>query len=490
MEIIIFVISLLWLMRIAANLTSYIHLWYVKEYRFDRMLIHLKTEQGKWILFLPFRIPPLFPKTVTLFFLTGLSLSLLFVLQPFNTIITLIIVDLITFPLTAVWVLILKIPTFMYHEFLIFLAVRKLRKHMPVKVIGITGSFGKTSTKEYTATILSKKFKVLKTADSKNSPIGIAEVILKNLRSKHEVFVVEMGAYRRGEIARMCRMVEPNVGIVTAINEQHQDLFGSMENTISAKYELIQGLSGKQIAIFNADNSYTLQMAQKAQTEGKRVWLYAIEHSDFPNWAEKVLNAENIRINPRSVEFSIVIDNQRIVCSVHLLGKHHVSNILAALFGSLACGLTVDEAVFALQKIRPFKSTMQPVPGINEADFVDDTFNNNPDAAIAAIHYLKEMNGRKFLIFQPMIELGKYASYAHERVGKHAGDVCGSILLTNRSYYTDFARGVEMSKYKGELQVITPTTGANYIKDHVRSGDTVLFKGKESVQMLKLLTSK
>jgi len=251
------ILSILWCARLLLNLLSYIQLWYVKEYRFDRMLIHLKTKQGKRLLFLPWRRPPLKPKACFIFIASALVLLGIYFILPLFIIWKLFFMDILLFPITAVFVLIAKVPTWIYHGILIRKAINKLQSHKKMIVIGITGSYGKTSTKEILATILGTKFKTLKTEASKNSPIGIAEVILSKLTPDDEVFIVEMGAYKPGEIREMCKIVKPSIGIVTAINEQHQDLFGSIDATVKAKYELIQGLNDGKIAIFNADNRYT-----------------------------------------------------------------------------------------------------------------------------------------------------------------------------------------------------------------------------------------
>jgi UDP-N-acetylmuramoyl-tripeptide--D-alanyl-D-alanine ligase len=240
MTVIVYLLSVIWCIRLVANLVSYVHLWFVKEYRFDRMIIHLKTKQGKGLLFLPWRRPPASPKSITICVGTAAVEVILFTLLPFFIFWKLLILDILLFPVTALFVFLTKIPTLIYHKRLIIKAVQKLQAHKPMTVVGITGSFGKTSTKEFLASILGHKYKTLKTRASQNSPIAIAETILSQLKPEHEVFVVEMGAYKSGEIAKMCGMVHPQIGIVTAINEQHQDLFGTIEGTVSAKYELIR----------------------------------------------------------------------------------------------------------------------------------------------------------------------------------------------------------------------------------------------------------
>ena len=166
---IFYVIFVLWVIRIIANILSYIHLWYVKEYRFDRMFIHLRTKQGKRLPIIPFRRPPVSFKTTVLFFCTVLMEAIIILFLPTGTkLLNFFIADLLSFPEVSLFVFVFKIPTFLFHLVRIEQAVRKLRKHKKMMVIGITGSYGKTSTKEIIYTLVSQKYPTLKTETSKN----------------------------------------------------------------------------------------------------------------------------------------------------------------------------------------------------------------------------------------------------------------------------------------------------------------------------------
>ncbi len=453
------------------------------------MRIHLKTPQGKRILFISFRRPPLTPKTITLMVLSSVGLSLLFFLLPLPLLIRLFIIDICTFPVITLFVYILTIPTILYHEILIARAVRTLRRHAPMKVIGITGSFGKTSTIQFLSSILSTKFNVLSTEGSKNSPIAIAETVLKKLRPDHEIFVVEMGAYKQGEIARMAHMVEPEIGIVTAVNAQHQDLFGSIETTMKAKYELIEGLTGMNIAIFNKDNVYTKQMSAWAVRDGRNVWEYTTEDSNntLKGSKRKILRATNIKASLEGLSFLVSFGALKAHATVSIIGKHQVSNILASLSGALACGVTFNDAVRALSQIQPVPNVMEVQKGVNGTVFINDTFNNNPDAARAALDVLAKTRGKKYLVFQPMIELGSYAGISHEEIGKQAAEVCDDIILTNANYYESFQKGATSIKKSQHVRVLSVSDSANRLKKLVQKGDTVLFKGKEAEAVFQRL---
>jgi len=487
MMMLLIVISILWAIRIISNILSFAYLWYIKEYRFDRMWIHIKTE-GVMPLILPsLRRPPF--RRPKAFFLVSASiavLGVLYVFLPFIPLVKILMVDLLTFPVVSMLVFIFKLPTALYHEFVLYQATRKLHAHKPMIVIGITGSIGKSSTKEFLSTILQSKFHVLKTTGSQNAAIGVAEVILRELEPEHEIFIVEMGAYKKGEIAKIARLVEPQIGIVTTVNEQHVDLFGTLENTMMAKYELVGSLKGKSIAIFNADNAFTRRMATQAHKEGKQVWMYTKEHMKF-DVAQKMFQAQQIKSDLNNLTFFISTDNQKEKITVSLSGEHQVSTVLAAVAGAVACGMNFTEAIEGARLIGPFRKTMQSLSGVGGSLFIDDTFNNNPEAAKAALTFLSKVKGKKFLVFQPMIELGSYAQKDHEEVGEVAGKVCDEIILTNDTFSQYFIQGVQSSGFDKDVHIFSAKEAAVFISSHVKKNDIVLFKGKEAGRVLNLL---
>jgi len=469
-----------WAIRIFLNILAYTSLWYLKEYRFDRMLIHLRSPEGKKIFFPPLRRPPIAPKTVVLVgLMTCITASvLLFVPGPF--LFKLVTIDLLTFPVLSLLVLLLKIPTFIYHMLLIRMAVAKLRHHAPMTVIGITGSYGKTSTKEMLAQVLSARYTVLKTEASKNSPIAIAELVLRYLTPDHQVFIVEMGAYKKGEIKEMCSMVRPNIGIITAINAQHQDLFGSIENTMHAKYELVQGLGENGVAIMNFDNEMVQKMAAWAKRDGMRVVGYSTADISLKEILYRGISAHQ---ENEALSFTLMHKKEKHSVTIHLLGLHHVSNMLAVIAAGCETGMSVREVIRACSGITHISRTMVPQKGIHGSIFIDDTFNNNPDAAKAALSFLGTKKGKTVMVFQPMIELGKYAQTSHDEVAKFASESISEIILTNDSYYESF----EKFKTKIDVHVLSASEAADHLRKTIKQGDTVLFKGKQAAAVLQLL---
>ncbi len=489
MDLFMGAIAIVWGVRILLNILSYTHLWWVKEYRSDRMRIHLGTPQGKRMYWLPLRRPPLSPKSLALVFISLVSLATIIWVLPGPILVRILVADLISFPITWLFVIAFSIPTRLYHRVIITIAVQKLRAHRPMTVIGVTGSYGKTSTKEYLATILAAKYSVLKTQASKNSPIGIAEVILRDLKPDHELFVVEMGAYKPGEIREMTEMVRPQIGIVTAINAQHQDLFGSLENTMTAKYELLAGLTGRAIAVVNADDTRVQTMAQWAKRDGREVWGYSMQRENGKRKTEEGFDAEyfaeHIKATLEGVEFSCVSGKESVPVKAAVLGGHQAANITAAIAGAVAAGMSLSQAAQAAGAITANPKSLSLIPGINGSIYINDTFNNSPESAIAALMVLNMAKGKKHLVFQPMIELGSFAQTSHEEVGARAGQICESIILTNDNYYDAFVRGVRSVSPVDKVSVLTPQQSVSRLRTTLRKGDAVLFKGKEAGNVLQ-----
>lgn len=532
MDIVTYVGIMGFCIRFCFTAVALVFLWWRKEYRMDRMLIHLKTKQGKHLIvgrthlilgmlliagavpqisgyvyiliaclfmllgFLHARAlpswfrPPISPKVITLFFVLCMSVILVVRFSGLPILISLGIGDILLFPVSVIAVFFMSLPTKIYHLMKIRHAIQILEAHQAMMVIGVTGSYGKTSIKEYISTILSSVYPTLKTEASKNSPIGIAECILRSLTPEHKAFVVEMGAYRPGEIAEMTHMVKPEIGVLTAINPQHQDLFGSIETTMNAKYELLKNLTGKKIAIVNIDDDRVVTLAQRAAKDGCTVWGWTRKASSvLPSCVAKtnIFFAGNISSDLSGVSFDCTYRDETMRVHAPVLGEHQSGNITAGIAAAVAAGVPFKTAAKAASLVKPAQKVMEVIAGVHGAVFIDDTFNNNPDAAAAAIRFLGVQTHKKILVFQPMVELGSYAVGSHEAVGKIAAKHCDAILLTNASHYEAFEKGVRSVSKSVSLHVYTPIQISEYIRTHVKKHDVVLFKGKDAEHALHLL---
>ncbi|GAI92747.1 unnamed protein product, partial [marine sediment metagenome] len=247
--------------------------------------------------------------------------------------------------------MIFQIPAVFLRKRILKKAQKKREKLKNLLVIGITGSYGKTSTKEFLTQILSEKFKVLKTKKHINAEIGIAQTILNELTPAHEIFIAEIGAYERGKIREVCQMIKPKIGILTGINEQHLSTFGSLENIIKAKYELIENLPQKGLAIFNGNNKYCQELFHKTKIPKKVIYS---DDNKFKSIAKNLL--------PWNIE-----------------------NILMAAATAEMLGVSLEEIIKASKKI---KSPIQIKKGINNLNIIDSTYSANPKSVISHLDYL------------------------------------------------------------------------------------------------------
>lgn len=524
----------LFLIHLVRVTIFWLHLWQIKEYRLDRILIHIReTKQGRAILF---GFEPVFKTAILISYIAGIFFPVLYDIVPYAIfgiyayeaarfgldllyrkvkfpvftpklivialLTTLFVFGLLSIPLLyqyywlvfvdklvmfliMIFMGLMAFPSMFYKDTQINKAIAKLRRHKDVLVIGITGSYGKGSTKEYMYTVLSQKFNTLKTPATFNTPIGIARTILNHLNKSTEVFIVEMGAYKIGEIADMCQFVQPKIGVLTAVNAQHVSLFGSIENTMKAKYELIEHLPVNGKALFNGNNERAYSLYKSTRKRKKYLYYSDIDNAN-PNKAQIV--ATNVKVHPTSVTFDAAIDGETYKnLRVNLVGRHHIENILPALFVAKTLGMKKTEIRNALKEIRPLYKTMEPYRG-NETGtlYIDDTYNANPASVLSAVDFLSHLRGKKALVLQPMIELGKNGKSDHYEVGKAIGKTCQYLFLTNTNFYKEIKKGIDETGGTCKIIIGSPKYLAGKIIHIFGKADTVVFEGKEAQAVFDL----
>ena len=310
-------------------------------------------------------------------------------------------------------------------------AAKALAEVDPV-VIGITGSYGKTSTKELLAHILAVRYEVYKTPRSFNTLMGICKVIREELKPHHRYFIVEMGAYKPGEIARICQLVKPRFAILTAVGPQHLERFKSIENVAKAKYELIQALPGDGVAVFNADDPICLELSNK--TGSRTVRRYGMDNPEICD-----VSVRNIVLSSEGTSFELFVKEtaQWYPVKTHLLGRHNVSNIMAAFLLARECGVGVKEVIFAIASAVPFAHRLQLVKSENDVLYIDDSYNSNPIGARMALEVLDTYHGgRRILVTPGYAELGTIQAAEHEKLGELAGGVCDYVILVGNETRT------------------------------------------------------
>jgi UDP-N-acetylmuramoyl-tripeptide--D-alanyl-D-alanine ligase len=352
-------------------------------------------------------------------------------------------------------------------------SARKKMRNLHPKVIAITGSYGKTSTKYILNSMLSQKFNVLMTPDSYNTPMGICKVIRGQLEPEHEIFIVEMGAYQRGDIRELCRLVYPEIGILTAVGAQHLERFKNIENIARTKYELIESLPQDGIAVFNDDNEICSELANKTTIKMAR---YAVDRLD-----EKVeLTARKIENTRRGLTF-IIEKSSGETCKVEtkLLGRNNVYNILAATAVALECGVTLDNVSHATKLLEPIPHRLQLISGAGGVTVVDDGFNANPVGARAALEVLEGFSdGRKILVTPGMVELGDMEFDENKTFGAEAAKVCEFVILVGPIQTKPILEGLRTAGFPKEkiLLVENLTQASESLTNIIKSGDVVLFE--------------
>ncbi len=293
------------------------------------------------------------------------------------------------------------------------------RQTLTLPVIGITGSVGKTTTKDVTAAVLSSRYRTLKTEGNLNNEIGLPLQLLR-LRAEHEVAVLEMGFYAIGEIAQLCAWARPTIGIVNNVYAVHLERAGSIEAIVQGKGELVEALPADGIAILNADEPRVLGMAARTRA---RVMTYGLaEGADVR--ADQIVSR-----GLEGIRFRLHAAGERLMIKAPLLGAHSVHTALRAIAAGLALGLTWDEIVRGLQMPDVAQMRLSTLKGPNGSLLIDDTYNASPESTIAALNLLAELEGRKLAVIGDMLELGAEEERAHRLVGRRAREVV-DVLIT------------------------------------------------------------
>jgi UDP-N-acetylmuramoyl-tripeptide--D-alanyl-D-alanine ligase len=341
-------------------------------------------------------------------------------------------------------------------------------------VIGITGSYGKTSTKYFLEHLLTNHRTVLKTPLSYNTLMGICRVINESLGANYEVFIAEMGAYRRGDIKELCDFVHPTIGILTAIGPQHLERFKTIDNVQVAKYELIEALPSSGVAIFNNDDPRCRALADRtSHVRVMRYGLHAIgQRLDL--WAE------NIAMGPEGLSFTLADQqNRRVDVRTMLLGRHNVLNILGAACAALAIGIALEPLAKAIQGLPPVPHRLQLLDNASGITVIDDSYNSNPIGAMEALEVLGSFTtGQRVLVTPGMVELGALERQLNEELGAKAAEVCDYVVLVGVERTKPLVTGLQRKNFPPEkIRVVRDLKGATIVLPTIVGvGDTVLFE--------------
>ena len=531
-------IFLLWLVHYEQSILFYAYFWQLKEYRWDRIGEEIKRNRKIWFskktaivflstLFVLFLKPhwlgllvfvlliadldfisALFRKTIvkpkfTHKILLILGMSNLVLIGAFGgfcysifsqgnfipskqiLLISILGLEMLCFLFVGIIVEIAQIPASIVKRKIILRAEKKRQNLKNLTVIGITGSYGKTSTKDFLFSILSHKYgkdKVLKTKENTNTRMGIAYTILNELNSEHLFFICEIGAYRLKEIQESCQMIKPKIGILTGINEQHLALFGSLENIIQGKYELIEALSSVDgIAIFNGANQNVYRLYERTRKVKK---FYT---SVSPEDKKADLRANNIQGNKEKIKFNIENKKRETMdIEFHSIGEGNVENFLLASLAAQQLGInlkTIKEATSFFDIKNPKIITK------DEITFLLSTYSANPTGVLGDIKHLWHWKGKKIIIMPCLIELGEASKKVHHQIGKAIAEIGDLAIITKKECFSDIIAGSrEIKTSKTKICFLkNPQKIKKEIDAFAKAGDVILLEGRLSKSIIEQL---
>lgn len=470
----LFILIILLLTELFFTSNFWLYLFQLKEYRFDRIICHLKISSGKKQILNNFilqnwknrQIPSitfrflliviinfiiyyygLFIILTTIFpylknlndalsLALALSLYLLIVLTPLLNYMAVFISEIILIP---------------FKEIIYYLAYKKIVNLKNLLVIGISGSYGKTLTKDVLYEFIHKDYKVLKTPKNCNTKLGIAILILRQLSKDHQIFICEVGAYKKGEIQEVCRIIKPKIGIITGINEQHLELFGSLKNIKLAKYELIKALPKNGLAVFNNDSN-TKSLIAKTKIK------------------------------------KIIYPDNKVNIPLKLTAEIPIMNIQLGFLTAVSLGLSHKKLIKYLRQMRPLLLKKKFKKTKTGAILIDDSYNSNPTGFIYALEQLKKMKAKQKILITPgIIELGKVSSAIHKKIGYLASEICDMVIFTKNDFIKPFKEGFLKENQNKLFKVLTkPKELTQELAKYMTKGNIILLEGRVFENIKKL----
>ena len=355
------------------------------------------------------------------------------------------------------------------------------RRKQSVRVIGITGSVGKSTTKEVVSDVLSQRYYTLKNQGNLNNEIGLPLTLL-SLGESHERAVLEMGFYVPGEIAFLCDLALPEIGVITNIGTVHAERAGSQEIIARGKAELVEKLppAPKGVAILNYDDPWVRSMAEKTQA---KVFFYGMDPG-AEIWADRV---ESLGLD--GIRFRLHFHHEVLHLRIPMIGHHSVQTALRATAVGLVENLTWQEILNGL-RLQHEQLRLVAVHSENGALIIDDTYNASPESMLAALNLLAEMQGRKIAVLGDMLELGQYERSGHKMVGVRAAQVVNELVTVGEKGRM-IAEAARSSGFPSSsiIELEEPLQAVDLLKGHLSKNDVVLVKGSHGLRMERIVTA-
>ena len=378
-------------------------------------------------------------------------------------------VILIPFVVLLAGLLTKPVETYIQRSF-IRQAQRKLASMPNLKIIGITGSYGKTSTKFALATLLSERYSVCFTPGSFNTPMGICKVINNDLEPTHQILILEMGARYKGNIKELCDIAHPNVAVLTNIGKAHMETFGSQQAIAQTKGELLEALHPGETAIVNADDALVMERAHLRNDIS--LISAGVEAGDF--------RATNIRYDANGCSFTVKYKGaESVQVQTPLLGLHNVQNILLGFAVGHHFGLRLETMALAASRIEPVEHRLELKPA-GKYTIIDDAFNSNPVGARNAIDVLAAFEGGRRIVVTPgMVELGDIEVQENTAFGEHIGrSGVEIVVLVGPQQTLPIRQGLRNAGYPDDQIHVAENLfeANNWIKSQLQDGDFILYE--------------
>ena len=346
-------------------------------------------------------------------------------------------------------------------------AKKRLESNPNLIRIGITGSYGKTSTKFLLRDILSVKYNVLATPSSFNTTMGVTRVIREQLTPAHQVFIAEMGARHMGDIRELVDLVHPTIGLLTSVGPQHLDTFGTIERIKNTKYELIDGLPQNGTAILARDGAICEELYARCP----------LEHKYMPG---DLVQASDMEWGPFGTRFTLTDTKtgESARCETRLLGEHSIANLLLCCTAARVLGMTLAEIAQGVARCQPVEHRLELISGGAGVSIIDDAFNANPVGAQAALRVLKNFPGRRIVITPGMVELGGEEAAFNRSFGEQMADSVDVAILVGKKHTQPIVDGLLAKGFPQEkIHVVSSLDeSTKVLHAMMRAGDVVLYE--------------
>lgn len=433
------------------------------------------------------RKPILNKETIIVIIFSLTSVFIIFNIPLLDRFFWILFIDRITILIVSFFVFIVSFPVELLEDAAITKARNKIRQHKKLLTVGIVGSYGKSSTKEFLYQILSKKYNVIRTEGHQNKIAEVAGTINRSLSSRSQILIVEMNDFTRGDISKITEIVRPDIGIITGVNSQNLSSFKTLNDSMLSKNQLFQNLSKKGFSLFNGRDNDVLKMFNKAK-KPKKVYLTNDTPPTEIDVANIAITVTNKRVKKESISFDALIGKNKIHIESLLVGEHNIENILPAIYIADFLGMAPFEIKKSALGLTPPENTMVISVNADGVTLIDDTTNTNPESLIAALEYMKLYKTKKYVVMQTMTQLGKDAIKIHEELALKISQQCDYLFITNKDYSKVMINCSNKENTKCVVKCLSRGKITDFLNSNIKSKDVVLFEGTDTRSILEKIS--